>query len=56
MSLPTDDPRQRRPDISRARGLLDWEPTVPLSEGLDRTIAYFAEEITKTAAPKVLVS
>ncbi len=56
MPLPTDDPRQRRPDISRARGLLDWEPTIPLSEGLDRTIAYFAEEITKTAAPKVLVS
>src|SRR4051812_16241914 len=37
-ALPTDDPQQRRPDISRARELLDWEPTVDLSEGLRRTI------------------
>jgi UDP-glucuronate decarboxylase len=39
--LPQDDPKQRRPDITKARALLDWEPTVPLEEGLDRTIAYF---------------
>jgi UDP-glucuronate decarboxylase len=32
---------QRRPDITRARTLLDWQPTVPLEEGLKRTIAYF---------------
>jgi UDP-glucuronate decarboxylase len=32
---------QRRPDIARARALLDWAPTVPLAEGLPRTIAYF---------------
>jgi dTDP-glucose 4,6-dehydratase len=37
-ALPTDDPKQRRPDISRARALLDWEPTVSLREGLQRTI------------------
>src|SRR3954462_9182382 len=37
-ALPTDDPQQRRPDISRARELLDWEPTVDLREGLQRTI------------------
>jgi dTDP-glucose 4,6-dehydratase len=37
-ALPTDDPKQRRPDISRARALLGWEPTVPLREGLQRTI------------------
>ena len=43
--LPQDDPRQRRPDITRARQLLGWEPTVPLSEGLRRTVAYFAERI-----------
>jgi UDP-glucuronate decarboxylase len=43
--LPQDDPRQRRPDITRARKLLGWEPTVPLSEGLKRTVAYFAERI-----------
>jgi dTDP-glucose 4,6-dehydratase len=37
-ALPTDDPKQRRPDISRARDLLGWEPTVSLREGLQRTI------------------
>jgi dTDP-glucose 4,6-dehydratase len=39
--LPEDDPRVRRPDITRARKLLDWEPRVPLDEGLRRTIEYF---------------
>src|SRR5690606_10242536 len=39
--LPADDPVQRRPDISLARRMLDWEPKVPLDEGLTRTIAYF---------------
>jgi UDP-glucuronate decarboxylase len=39
--LPADDPRQRQPDISRARQLLGWEPTVTVDEGLDRTIAFF---------------
>jgi len=39
--LPADDPRQRRPDISLARRILDWEPRVPLEEGLEKTIAYF---------------
>jgi UDP-glucuronate decarboxylase len=43
--LPQDDPRQRRPDITRARKLLGWEPTVPLREGLGRTVEYFAERI-----------
>ena len=41
--LPVDDPRVRQPDISRARQILGWEPTVPLEEGLRRTIAYFRE-------------
>ena len=40
--LPQDDPRQRQPDITRAKTLLDWQPTIPLEEGLRRTIAYFA--------------
>ncbi|MBN9669396.1 UDP-glucuronic acid decarboxylase family protein [Roseibium aggregatum] len=40
-SLPHDDPKQRRPDISLARQHLDWEPKIPLKEGLDKTIAYF---------------
>jgi UDP-glucuronate decarboxylase len=41
--LPADDPRQRQPDIEKARSLLGWEPTVALREGLDKTIAYFRE-------------
>ncbi|HEY7785857.1 MAG TPA: UDP-glucuronic acid decarboxylase family protein [Pyrinomonadaceae bacterium] len=41
LPLPQDDPRQRKPDITRARELLGWNPTVPLSEGLERTVAYF---------------
>jgi UDP-glucuronate decarboxylase len=39
--LPSDDPKQRRPDISLAREKLGWEPTTPLEEGLEKTIAYF---------------
>jgi UDP-glucuronate decarboxylase len=40
--LPSDDPRQRKPDIARAKQLLDWQPAIPLSEGLALTIADFA--------------
>jgi UDP-glucuronate decarboxylase len=39
--LPEDDPRQRQPDISKAKSVLGWEPTVALKEGLVNTIAYF---------------
>src|SRR5512138_1382842 len=39
--LPVDDPKVRRPDISRARALLKWEPQVPLEQALRLTIAYF---------------
>jgi UDP-glucuronate decarboxylase len=39
--LPSDDPQQRQPDITMARQVLGWEPTVALEEGLKRTIAYF---------------
>jgi len=41
MPLPQDDPLQRRPDITKARELLDWQPTIPLRQGLERTIDYF---------------
>jgi len=41
--LPEDDPRQRQPDITLAKDKLDWEPKVPLREGLEKTIAYFSE-------------
>jgi UDP-glucuronate decarboxylase len=40
--LPQDDPKQRQPDISRARKLLGWQPTIPLREGLQKTVEYFA--------------
>ncbi len=43
--LPTDDPRVRRPDITRARELLGWAPAVALDDGLQRTIAYFRERV-----------
>lgn len=42
--LPKDDPLQRRPNISLAKEVLDWEPKVPLREGLKKAIAYFASE------------
>jgi dTDP-glucose 4,6-dehydratase len=43
--LPTDDPKQRRPDITRARTLLGWEPKVQLEEGLTKTIEYFRKKV-----------
>jgi dTDP-glucose 4,6-dehydratase len=43
--LPVDDPKQRRPDISKARKLLGWEPKVNLQDGLERTLAYFQIQI-----------
>ena len=47
---PVDDPRQRQPDITKARGKLGWEPTIPLEEGLVQTIAYFDKLLSKGAA------
>ena len=43
--LPTDDPKQRQPDISKAKNQLDWEPTVELEEGLNKTIEWFSKNI-----------
>jgi len=45
--LPADDPRQRKPDISRAQELLNWRPTIPLSDGLIRTISFFEELLAR---------
>jgi UDP-glucuronate decarboxylase len=45
--LPQDDPKQRCPNISKARKLLDWQPTVPLITGLQETIAYFKNTLQK---------
>ncbi len=56
LPLPEDDPKVRRPDITRARELLDWEPQVPLREGLARTIEYFRglQERKRLGSPAVL--
>lgn len=43
--LPQDDPQVRQPDIAKARELLNWEPQVPIDEGLMRTIVYFRERL-----------
>ena len=45
--LPKDDPKQRRPDITKAKELLGWEPKVPLREGLGKTIEYYRELMEK---------
>ena len=45
LPLPQDDPHQRRPDITKARTLLGWNPTIPLHEGLERTVADFKERV-----------
>jgi dTDP-glucose 4,6-dehydratase len=49
--LPPDDPRQRQPDITRARTVLNWEPKVPLAEGLRQTLAYFQQQLDKRKPP-----
>ena len=41
--LPSDDPIQRRPVIELAKKELDWEPSIPLDKGLDKTIEYFRQ-------------
>ena len=47
--LPSDDPRQRQPDITQARELLGWQPEIPLSAGLLRTVAYFDDLLAEAA-------
>jgi UDP-glucuronate decarboxylase len=54
--LPTDDPVQRCPDITRARTTLGWEPKVPLEVGLGRTIAYFERLLSGTAGNQLSAS
>ena len=44
--LPSDDPTQRRPDITLAKEKLGWSPKVEISQGLDKTIAYFKTQIS----------
>jgi UDP-glucuronate decarboxylase len=46
--LPEDDPKQRQPDITRAKTYLNWEPTIALDDGLKTTIADFQARVTGT--------
>lgn len=43
-----DDPQRRKPDISRAKKFLNWEPRVPLKVGLEKTIEYFRKELERS--------
>jgi dTDP-glucose 4,6-dehydratase len=55
LPLPADDPKQRKPDITRARERLGWEPRVPLREGLAHTVAWFRQVVAAGAAgPRTL--
>ena len=50
--LPQDDPKQRRPDITKAKGLLNWEPKVDLQEGLRITMDFFKEQFARLAVSR----
>lgn len=54
--LPQDDPRRRKPDITKAKQHLGWQPTVSLAEGLEMTIADFRDRMLDSAAPAVPVA
>jgi UDP-glucuronate decarboxylase len=45
--LPSDDPKQRQPDIEKASKILDWRPSISLREGLVKTIAYFEDQLNR---------
>ena len=51
--LPNDDPRQRRPDLTRARQLLDWSPKIGFQEGIAKTVDYFAGRVKREHSPRV---
>jgi len=53
LPLPQDDPKQRQPNIDRAKKLLDWEPKVSLPEGLKKTVSYFEGVVTQASASGV---
>ena len=55
MPLPEDDPRQRCPDISKAKNMLHWAPKVTLDEGLSKTISYFDRLLSDSAENKKIV-
>jgi nucleoside-diphosphate-sugar epimerase len=52
-TLPHDDPKQRQPDIAKAKELLGWAPQVPLEQGLKQTIVYFDKLLSDRRAREV---
>jgi UDP-glucuronate decarboxylase len=50
MPLPEDDPKQRQPNIDKAKSMLGWQPKVPLAEGLKKTVAYFSGKIGSSSS------
>ncbi len=54
--LPQDDPKQRCPDITKAKRILNWEPKVKLEDGLQTTYEYFKNKVAQTQAAKVTTS
>jgi UDP-glucuronate decarboxylase len=52
-TLPTDDPKQRQPNIQKAMELLDWKPTIQLKDGLKQTIAYFDRLLREERIPAI---
>jgi len=54
--LPEDDPRQRRPDVSRAQELLAWAPRTRLRDGLIRTISYFEKLLSENEVRAALIA
>ena len=51
--LPIDDPRQRQPDITKAKTILNWTPQTPLRDGLKKTVVYFDELLSSNTTPKI---
>ena len=56
LPLPQDDPRQRKPDITKAKAVLNWEPKVALEEGLRRTIGYFEGMVADGLVQRVMAT
>jgi UDP-glucuronate decarboxylase len=56
VDLPIDDPRRRKPDISRAQELLGWSPKVPLEEGLAQTVKWFAAELAEMQDERITIA
>jgi len=54
--LPSDDPRQRQPDIAKAKAILGWQPKTQLRDGLVQTIAYFDRLLSENATPAMAFS